>query len=318
LNKFVQHSLMCLFFAGLAIGTAFSQDTALVPKIDGDFWQIAGSPDLGTLSSPNQQVVDFGIWQAADGTWQLWSCIRGTKVAGEGRLFYRWQTNKLTDKNWTPMGIAMMADPNFGETEGGVQAPFVLKEGSDYYMFYGDWEHISLAKSKDGKTFARQLRADGKSGMFSEGFGTNTRDPMVLKIGNLYHLYYTAYPNRRGTDFVRTSTDLTHWSEPKQVSYGGSPGDGIYSAECPFVYYHKASGYYYLLRNQLYGEKASFVVYRSKDPTDFGLDTDKHLVETMPYAAPEIIESDGQVYMAVLLPNLKGIQIAKLKFEPKP
>ena len=63
----------------------------------------------------------------------------------------------------------MMADPGFGETEGGLQAPFVLKEGSDYYMFYGDWEHIAMAKSKDGKTFARQLTADGKSGMFGEG-----------------------------------------------------------------------------------------------------------------------------------------------------
>lgn len=55
------------------------------------------------------------------------------------------------------MGIAMMADPNFGETEGGLQAPFVLKEKSNYYMFYGDFEHIALAKSMDGKTFARQL-----------------------------------------------------------------------------------------------------------------------------------------------------------------
>jgi hypothetical protein len=37
----------------------------------------------------------------------------------------------------------------------------------------------------------------------------------------------------------------------------------------------------------------------------------------MPYAAPEIIESEGQTYLAALLPSLKGIQIAKLKFAPK-
>jgi hypothetical protein len=53
------------------------------------------------------------------------------------------------------------------------------------------------------------------------------------------------------------------------------------------------------------------------DPLDFGKGNDRFLVETMPYAAPEIIESDGQLYLAVLLPNLKGIQIAKLKFAPK-
>ena len=37
----------------------------------------------------------------------------------------------------------------------------------------------------------------------------------------------------------------------------------------------------------------------------------------MPYAAPEIVEFEGQTYLAVLLPNLKGIQIAKLKWVPR-
>src|SRR6202451_3375582 len=186
--------LTFLILAGRSMGA----DQILLPQVDGDFWQIAGDPDLGKYTSLKQQPVDFGIWQAADGTWQLWSCIRSTLTPGKTRLFYRWQADKLTDSNWTPVGIAMMADPNFGETEGGLQAPFVLKEGSDYYMFYGEWEHIAMAKSKDGKTFARQLLPDGKSGMFGEGAGNNTRDPMVIKIKNLYNIYYTAAPGRRG------------------------------------------------------------------------------------------------------------------------
>jgi len=213
------------------------------------------------------------------------------------------------------MGIAMMADPNFGEREGGLQAPFVLKEGSDYYMFYGEWQHIAVAMSKDGKTFARQLMPDGKSGMFGEGAGT--RDPMVIKIKNLYNIYYTATPDHHGVDFVRTSKDLMHWSSPEKVAFGGDAGNGPSSAECPFVYYEKTSGYYYLLRNQIYGKDAQFKVYRSKDPLDFGKDNDRDLVETMPFAAPEIIESEGKTYLAVLLPSLKGIQIAKLKWVPK-
>ena len=297
--------------------TAPSAEPVLVPQIDGDFWQVAGDPDLGKYTTPKQQPVDFGIWQAADGTWQLWSCIRGTATPGKTRLFYRWQGRNLTDKDWTPMGIGMMADPNFGETEGGLQAPFVLKENSVYYMFYGTWEHIALATGMDGKTFARQLTRDGVSGMFGEEAGSNTRDPMVLKIGPLYHCYYTAYPNRHGADFVRTSKDKIHWSASRRVAYGGSQGDGPYSAECPFVYHHPASGYYYLLRNQFYGAKAQFAVYRSRNPLDFGKDNDQYLVETMPYAAPEIVESGGQLYLATLRADLKGIQIAKLKFAPK-
>jgi hypothetical protein len=312
MQSFLSAFVVCGFAASMS-----GQEQVWAPKVDGDFWQIAGDPDLGQYTSAKQQPVDFGIWQAADGTWQLWSCIRSTKVPGKTRLFYRWQANKITDSNWTPMGIAMMADPNFGETEGGLQAPFVMKVGSDYVMFYGNWEHIAIAKSKDGKTFARQLTPDGTSGMFGEGPATNTRDPQVIKIRNLYYLYYTAYPNRHGTDFVRTSKDLAHWSEPTKVAYGGSEGSGPGSAECPFVYYQKASGYYYLLRNQYYGQKAKFSVYRSKDPKNFGRDDDKDLVESLPYAAPEIVEADGQTYLAVLMPNLKGIEVAKLKWAPK-
>jgi predicted GH43/DUF377 family glycosyl hydrolase len=307
-------------FLLLAVGfsrSAFGADQVLVPQVDGDFWQIAGDPDLGQYTSPNQQPVDFAIWQAADGTWQLWSCIRSTKVPGKTRLFFHWQANKLTDSNWTPMGIAMTADPNFGEVEGGLQAPYVFKVGTDYYMVYGTWDHIALARSKDGKTFARQLMPDGNSGMFGEEAGSNTRDPDVIKVGSLYYLYYTAGPNKKGADFVRTSKDLVHWSPPTKVAYGGSAGDGPWSAECPFVYYQKTSGYFYLLRNQVYGQNARFSVYRSKNPRDFGKGNDQYLVETMPYAAPEIVESDGQTFLAVLLPSLKGIQIAKLKWVRK-
>jgi len=313
MRRILLHVLGFLFLAG----SMFAADQVLLPTIDGDFWQIAGDPDLGKYTTAKQQPVDFGVWQAADGTWQLWSCIRSTAAPGKTRLFYRWQANRLTDRDWTPMGIAMMADPNFGETEGGLQAPFVLKEGSDYYMFYGDWEHIALAKSQDGKTFARQLTSEGKSGMFSEGPESNTRDPMVIKIGSLYYIYYTAHINAYGFDFARTSKDLLHWSKSTKVAYGGSQGSGGSSAECPFVYYHQASGYYYLLRNQVYGQNAKFSVYRSKDPLDFGRDNDRYLVETMPYAAPEIVDFEGQTYLAVLLPNLKGIQIARLKWGPK-
>ncbi|HOB32697.1 MAG TPA: hypothetical protein PKH32_07450 [Verrucomicrobiota bacterium] len=49
----------------------------------------------------------------------------------------------------------MMADPSLGESEGGLQAPYVLKEGDRYCMFYGDLHRICLATSSDGKEFTR-------------------------------------------------------------------------------------------------------------------------------------------------------------------
>lgn len=288
-----------------------------MPQIDGEWWQVAGDPDLGKYTNPNQQPVDFAIWQAADGSWQIWSCIRATNCGGKTRLFYRWQGAKLTDRNWQPMGIAMEADPAFGETAGGLQAPYVVKIAGEYFMFYGDWENICKARSMDGKTFARQLQPNGKSGMFTEGPGNNTRDPMVIRVGKLYRAYYTAYPNQQGADYVRTSRDLKTWSASKMVAFGGVAGTSPYSAECPFVYYHKASGYYYLFRTQRYGANAQSSVYRSKDPMNFGVGDDRFLLGTLPVAAPEIVEHDGQLYIAALMPSLKGIHIARLKFTPK-
>jgi hypothetical protein len=81
---------------------------------------VAGNPDLGEYTSDKQEPVDFTIWQAADGTWQLWTCIRNTGCGGHTRLFFRWEGWELTDANWRPKGIAMMADTALG---GRVPAP---------------------------------------------------------------------------------------------------------------------------------------------------------------------------------------------------
>ena len=47
---------------------------------------------------------------------------------------------------------------------------------------------------------------------------------------------------------------------------------------------------------------------------DFGINNDKYLVCSLPVAAPEIVLYEEQYYIAALLPNLKGIRIAKLKW----
>jgi hypothetical protein len=81
------------------------------------------------------------------------------------------------------MGIAMQADASVGETPGGLQAPHVIKIGTEDHVFYGGGENICPAKGVDGKTFARQLLSNGKAGMFTAGPGSNTRDVMVLRVG---------------------------------------------------------------------------------------------------------------------------------------
>jgi hypothetical protein len=291
-----------------------SAAAAAVPRVTSDFWTVAHNPDLGAVGAPGQQVVDFSVWEAADGTWQLWSCIRGTNVGGNTRLFYHWEGRNLTDSDWTPKGIAMQADPSLGETAGGVQAPFVLRMGDTWHMFYGDWEHICHATSTDGKAFTRVVGADGKTGLFTEGIGLNTRDPMLLHEGTTNYLYYATSD---GADYVRTSTDLASFGASTRVAYGGSAGTGGASAECPFVVRPDPSGPYFLFRTQLYGGGATTRVYRSLDPKNFGMDDDAHhLVATLPLAAPEIVRVGADYYIAALRGDLAGIQIAHLAFTP--
>jgi hypothetical protein len=284
----------------------------LVPSVIGPFWPVASSPDLGVYDNrPSQQPVDFSIWQAKDGTFQLWSCIRGTLIGGNSRLFYRWQAEHLTDSNWEPKGIALVADPNVGETPGGLQAPHVLRVGDTWHMFYGDWQHICHATSTDGKEFTRVIQANGLSGVFGERADLVTRDPMVFAAPGEYRIYYTS---GAGVDYVRTSPDLVTFSESKVVASGGAAGLNCCSAECPFVVQPVVNDDYFLFRTQQYGQAAETRVYRSPDPFDFGIDDDKYLIATLPLAAPEILQVDGQYYIAALRPDLQGIQIAKLEF----
>jgi len=313
--------LICLvFFSGCNPGTNKNLPQ-IKPQIEGEWWQIAGNPDLDMLTSEDQQPVDFGIWQAADSTWQLWSCIRKTKEPGKTRVFHRWESDRLIDKNWTPMGIAMRADTTLGETLGGMQAPYVIPNGGEYLMFYGDWQRICLAKSQDGKIFERVIRG-GSPALFGDTTETNTRDAMVLKVDNLWHCYYTAHPDQIGAVYARTSPNLYDWSNSVKVAFGGQAGnDKFWYAECPFVIAHPAGNYFHF-RTQAYGKGVTNAgnnvqqtsVYRSPDPLYFGIEDDQYFVGTLPVAAPEIFEYKGQWYIAALMPDLDGIRLAKLSW----
>jgi hypothetical protein len=219
-------AVLASYFLVLLAGRVRAGET--VPRIDGDWWQVAGNPDLGKFTSPKQEPVDFGVWQAADGTWQLWSCIRKTNCGGNTRLFYGWEGPKLTDNHWKPLGIVMQGDPKYGESVGGMQAPHVIRHEGTYYMFYGDWANICMATSKDGKKFTRVVQKNGNTGMFNEGDGEHARDPMILKVGERFHCYYTSHSmrspkkNHRGVNYCRVSTDLRNWGASQVVAEGSA------------------------------------------------------------------------------------------------
>ena len=189
----------------------------------------------------------------------------------------------------------------------------MVRHNGLYYMAYGDWENICFATSKDGKKFERVIQPNGKTGVFTEGLGANTRDAMLIKIDGLWHCYYTAFPQDIGYGFCRTSPDLKTWSDSFVVSYGGKVGPGRCNNECPHVV-EVEPGLFQYFRNEFYGERARNWVYCSTNPRNFGIDNDSKLIRQWHIAAPEVIRHEGQYYIAALMDSLKGIKIARLKW----
>eukprot|EP01079_Euglenida_sp_SAG-EU17-18_P009453 gene9453-1699_t len=179
------------------------------------------------------------------------------------------------------------------------------------------------------------IQANGGTPMFGEGAGANTRDPkaQVLTDGNgqpSVAVYYTAInhtgPNgdkATGADYVRTTTDLTHWSGKTTVASGGTNSSwsmsGPWSSECPHVISH-SNGWYYLFRTQHYGGSTSLAqssVFASHDWTDFGVgntSADAHLVTRLPVAAPELVFYQGDWYIAALKTGIDGIRLSRIDF----
>jgi hypothetical protein len=287
--------------------------------------------------------ADVGAANSAVGAWQLWGCIRGTSV---GRILYHWEGDSLTRGPWRPTGEIVRVDRAAGESlderdgEEWIQSPFVVRHEGTYYMFYGGHGtgldargrpvprgdpsmacQMCLMTSPGGRTWTRHRDARGYSRLFT-GPG-ETRDPCLIKIEGTWFLYYAGYhdndPNEAGF-YVRTSTDLLHWSDWRLVHQDRRYGPGRWDTECPHVVYRPIGGRpgaYYLFRTEDYASARTHV-FCSEDPFDFGIgDARDKYVGTIAVAAPEIIvDADGAEYITSNHDLRGGTMICRLAWEP--
>ncbi|WP_157637956.1 hypothetical protein [Flexithrix dorotheae] len=290
------------------------------PELAENWWQIAGVPDIGEYNHDKMEPVDFAIWQAADGTWQLVSCIRYCGKEADFRVLHRWEGKTLTSTNWEPKGIFMVADSTLGEEHGWIQAPYVVKKDGKFKFYYGGGGQICMAESTDGKIFERIINADGKTSLFRSEEYDRARDIMIMNYKDTYFGYYTgsvsySWPDStKGAVFCRKSADLKNWGEEIKVSETEEDVVAFLSSECPQVI-HK-NGKFFLFKTQEY--KPGFqrtTIFCSDDPLDFGVNTDELKLKTIPVAAPEIINHENKYYVAALMPDLKGIRITELSWK---
>lgn len=289
------------------------------------------------------EPVDHHIIKGDDGYFHLWGCVRNTEV---GRVLYHWRARNLTDSPWEETGQYFRCDFDMGECiddwygQEWLQSPYFVKEGGKYYMFYGGHStgkdkfgnHVSgnppsvgmrkaesqicLMTSDNGVDWVRYRNEDGLSRVFV-GPG-QTRDPSLIKIGDVWYMYYSGDEQNHliGGVFVRTSKDLIHWSDYRLVHHDATFGATTFEHECPHVVYRE--GYYYLFVTEDYNDSKTHV-YRSEDPMNFGLTTEesqKMYVGVFAAGAPEIYEVDGVEYVSSNHNPPLGTQMAKLGWEP--
>lgn len=321
----------------------------LRPVLDGEFWPIGATPELpdelmpdgqpsdGMVERPAHECVDHHIFQSTDGAWHLWGCVRKTAV---GRILCHWEAQHLTQSPWRQTGEIIRTDRVAGEClneVGGkefLQSPFVVQYAGVFFMFYGGHStgmdargnpvprgdprtacQMCLMTSEDGRRWTRHRDDRGYSRLFV-GPG-ETRDPCVIKIDGVWHIYHAGYhdedPNEAGF-YARTSTDLIHWSDWRLVHQDRRYGPGRWNTECPHVVFR--GGYHYLFRTEDYAS-AKTHVFRSENPLDFGIgDASDMYVGTIPVAAPEIIVGpDGAEYITSNHDLRWGTRLCRLRWE---
>jgi len=286
---------------------------ALVPRIDGEWIKLVGRPSLEKWTSPEAEPVDFTVFRADDGRWQLISCIRKTAQSGANRLLYRWSSAELAREAWQPEGIFLSSKPEWDHAEGLVQAPFHVRDGDQHFLFYNSRGCHGMTSS-DGIAF-EPLE---KRAIFRMG-----RDVCLLddrETSGKWIAYYTSPEpginpaTKNHTIRARTAAKLEGpWSdEAIEIPPITPPAKGyqfVY-AESPLVV--KRGDYYYRFE-QLF-------VFRSDDPLKWEGPPIARLAPKDPLKrlAPEIVTHDGRDYLLAYQwrgKDPRGIYLVPLAWE---
>lgn len=265
---------------------------ASTPRLAGPWVKIAGRPPLEKWASPKAEPVDFTVFQADDGTWQLIACVRHTAHPGNTRLLYRWSSRELTAPDWKPEGIFLSSRPDWSHREGHLQAPFYVKDAGTHFLFYNS-NGAHLLTSTDGLAWSPH----GTEAVFQMG-----RDVCILddrQRSKKWIAYYTSPEpginpaTRDHTVRARTATVLTGpWSDDAVELPPLTPPPAGYTfayAESPFV----------LKRGEHYYRFEQMFVFRSDHPLRWTGPAVTCLIpdDPMKLLAPEIISHEGRDYI---------------------
>jgi predicted GH43/DUF377 family glycosyl hydrolase len=175
-------------------------------------WNFAGIGDPSVFHDSNQKV--YKMWLSSGG-------VVRPKTEVVVRIQY------LTSKdgiNWRefPTNPVLMEGGDGEWDRGGVETPFVLKEGGSYWIWYGGYDKrrqppmgmsIGLATSPDGvswtKSPANPVLSPGPPGSWDDGW---VESPTVVKTKEGFYMWYSGV--NRSQEYrigLATSEDGIHW-----------------------------------------------------------------------------------------------------------
>lgn len=235
-------------------------------------------------------INDHCFIQDDTGRWHMFGITHAEPDnALEEKFFAHATSPDLWATPWQKQPPVLHADfARWGETH--VWAPHVIRLQGRYYMYYcaGGEDHarykIHLATSDDLWTWQRHEA----NPMVVDGF--DARDPMILRHGDEWIMYYTANQRPEGGHHVVAavrSTDLIHWSGKREVFV--HPLSGTYGGptESPFVIARNGRFYLFVCTNNPYNDSA---VYESDDPWSWRIE---NCVGAFPSHASEVIHVPG-------------------------
>ncbi|MBF6065881.1 glycosyl hydrolase family 32 [Nocardia terpenica] len=254
-------------------------------------------------------INDHTIVRDRSGGWHLFGITHPEPADPDHEVEFAHATADSLGGPWTKQPSALTADPGYGETH--LWAPHVIESGGTYFMFYagGGPDHtaaeINLATSTD--LFAWTRRPEGP--LFRDGY--DARDPMVLRVGDQWVMYYCATSDPTGGNHVvayRTSTDLEQWSDRAFAYVDPTTGTFAGNTESPFVVEHNGSWYLFI------GPRPDYVgtdVFCSDDPLNFRIEDQVGHIESH---AAEVVDDDGTLWITSAGWAQGGVSIAPLRF----
>ncbi|HEY0866808.1 MAG TPA: hypothetical protein VGE01_05505, partial [Fimbriimonas sp.] len=215
---------------------------------------------------------------------------------------------------WKKQPFALSRDVEKGENI--LWAPHIVKKGDTYWMFYcagsrrSNYDfRIHAATSKDLRTWTRVKR----NPMFEDFY--DARDPMVLKVGDTYYMYYTANWDTGDTNHivsVRTSKDLLKWSRARVAFVDKGIGTWGGNTESPFVVPYGDHFYLFIGPGDDY---RSTKVYRSPNP--YAWDLSQEVATIRSHAAEVVQDRQGRWHITSCGWDADGLYLAPLAWKPE-